>query len=450
MLDRRQAERLRLVEVLEVFPYESSRKRMSVIVRLPPALVEALGGGEAVRLYTKGADSVLLAEGDECILEAGSRGSDAASREQLDALLYEWADIALRTLVFAKRELPNFGVWHEAYRAANEDPEEVRKLKAGEPNEIGRLQSEIECELTLQGATAIEDKLQEGVPEILADLRTAGVKVWMLTDDKVGTAKNIATACNILPQECDILEITTETFLVLADVKTSELLNVQKTLDAALKGEDLEGSFASGDDDDDQLALRGSERRSSRWGGGVAAAASRLLAPLLARCRGRTSGGNDAARLAYMRTLHYQTELLDSLYPELTQVRAALAERRSLMIHSLNAQHSSAPPASLGGGDGGRSASYAVSPSEGGSKEFCLVVDEKAIEYCGLLCKEVLAAVGNGSRSVVACRARKDQKAQLLNLIKEGVPSSCCLAIGDGANDVAMIQAGHIGVGIIG
>ena len=55
--------------------------------------------------------------------------------------------------------------------------------------------------LTLQGATAIEDKLQDGVPEILADLRAAGIKVWMLTGDKVGTAKNIATACNILPAE---------------------------------------------------------------------------------------------------------------------------------------------------------------------------------------------------------------------------------------------------------
>ena len=58
--------------------------------------------------------------------------------------------------------------------------------------------------------------------------------------------------------------------------------------------------------------------------------------------------------------------------------------------------------------------------------------------------------MGNASRSVVACRARKDQKAQMLNLIKEGVPESCCLAIGDGANDVAMIQAGQIGVAILG
>ena len=58
--------------------------------------------------------------------------------------------------------------------------------------------------------------------------------------------------------------------------------------------------------------------------------------------------------------------------------------------------------------------------------------------------------MGHGARSVVACRARKDQKAQMLELIRYGVPSSCCLAIGDGANDVAMIKAGQIGVGIIG
>jgi len=86
----------------------------------------------------------------------------------------------------------------------------------------------------------------------------------------------------------------------------------------------------------------------------------------------------------------------------------------------------------------------------GAIAEGCLVLDEKAIEYCGTLCKEALAVVGDSSKSVVACRARKDQKASMLRLIKDSVPESCCLAIGDGANDVAMIQAGQIGVGIIG
>ena len=49
-----------VIELLEVFPYESSRKRMSVLVRLPDALLTACGGGCAERLYTKGADAVML------------------------------------------------------------------------------------------------------------------------------------------------------------------------------------------------------------------------------------------------------------------------------------------------------------------------------------------------------------------------------------------------------
>ena len=82
--------------------------------------------------------------------------------------------------------------------AAASDPLEVQRLKLGEPNAIDALQAEIECDLTLQGATAIEDKLQDGVPEILADLRKAGIKLWMLTGDKEETAINIAFACQLV------------------------------------------------------------------------------------------------------------------------------------------------------------------------------------------------------------------------------------------------------------
>ena len=115
-----------------------------------------------------------------------------------------WAEIALRTLVWGKRDLGNYDTWAQKYHQAKNSPEEVAKIKAGLPNAIDSLQDEVECDLTLQGATAIEDKLQDGVPEILSDLRTAGIKIWMLTGDKVGTAKNIATACNILPTDAKV------------------------------------------------------------------------------------------------------------------------------------------------------------------------------------------------------------------------------------------------------
>lgn len=48
------------------------------------------------------------------------------------------------------------------------------------------------------GATAIEDKLQEGVPEIIEDFRRAGIKVWMLTGDKKETAENIGISCRMI------------------------------------------------------------------------------------------------------------------------------------------------------------------------------------------------------------------------------------------------------------
>ena len=49
-----------------------------------------------------------------------------------------------------------------------------------------------------------------------------------------------------------------------------------------------------------------------------------------------------------------------------------------------------------------------------------------------------------------ACRARKDQKAKLTRLVREGNREVVTLGVGDGANDVEMIRAAHIGVGIIG
>ena len=167
---------------------------MSVVVKLSQRLRGEVGGHEQIRLYTKGADSVLLA-----LLEPGSRGADAASMETLNTTLHDWADVALRTLVFAKREISasSWDEWHVKYGVATcsarllshhrppsrmishdlprslrydvatSSARELARLRQGKPNEISRLQMELECDLTLQGATAIEDKLQGGVPEIL-------------------------------------------------------------------------------------------------------------------------------------------------------------------------------------------------------------------------------------------------------------------------------------------
>lgn len=55
----------------------------------------------------------------------------------------------------------------------------------------------VENNLTLLGATAVEDKLQDGVPDTIAALLRAGIRVWVLTGDKVETAISIAVTCNL-------------------------------------------------------------------------------------------------------------------------------------------------------------------------------------------------------------------------------------------------------------
>ena len=51
------------------------------------------------------------------------------------------------------------------------------------------------------GATAIEDKLQDGVPRTIANLRSAGIKIWVLTGDKQETAINIGYSCQLLSDD---------------------------------------------------------------------------------------------------------------------------------------------------------------------------------------------------------------------------------------------------------
>ncbi|EMP28219.1 Putative phospholipid-transporting ATPase FetA [Chelonia mydas] len=65
-----------------------------------------------------------------------------------------------------------------------------------------------ERDMTLLGATAIEDKLQQGVPETIAILTLANIKIWVLTGDKQETAVNIGYSCKMLTDDM------TEVFIV--------------------------------------------------------------------------------------------------------------------------------------------------------------------------------------------------------------------------------------------
>ncbi|KAG9309612.1 hypothetical protein JVU11DRAFT_10273 [Chiua virens] len=180
-----QPERYTLLKTIE---FNSSRKRMSVVVRTPDGRIV---------LYCKGADSV--------IYERLSANVDPALKEKTTKDMDMFANSGLRTLCIAYRVLTEeqFLMWGRTYDAATAATENREE-------EVEKAASSIEQELLLLGATALEDKLQEGVPDAIETLHRAGIKLWILTGDKLQTAIEIGFSCNLLKQDMEIMIISAD------------------------------------------------------------------------------------------------------------------------------------------------------------------------------------------------------------------------------------------------
>jgi magnesium-transporting ATPase (P-type) len=177
------------ITILYTIPFSSARKRMSVIIR-------DVDG--QIKIITKGADSMMFTRVDNG--HKGDLNLKIKTEQDIDQFSLE----GLRCLVLAAAtiEESTFKEWSRKYDDANTDLRELDKKKRHEANEIDRLEDQIESGLHIVGATAIEDRLQDGVPDCIEKLLQAGIKVWVLTGDKEETAINIAVACNlVLPTE---------------------------------------------------------------------------------------------------------------------------------------------------------------------------------------------------------------------------------------------------------
>ncbi|XP_029698644.1 phospholipid-transporting ATPase IB isoform X2 [Takifugu rubripes] len=161
-------------ELLNVLEFSSNRKRMSVVVRTPSG---------TLRLYCKGADNVIF-----------ERLTEASQYKELTvAHLEQFATEGLRTLCFAYVDLEEeaYQEWLREYNRAST----VLKDRTQKLEECYEL---LEKNLMLLGATAIEDRLQAGVPETIATLMRADIKIWVLTGDKQETAINIGYSCRLV------------------------------------------------------------------------------------------------------------------------------------------------------------------------------------------------------------------------------------------------------------
>lgn len=246
----------------------------------------------------------------ECFIDDRVSDNDAIVLERTFQHIQDFATEGLRTLLYGHRFLTEqeYSYWRKIYNEATTSLEN-RQEKIEQAAEL------IEVNLEISGATAIEDKLQAGVPDAIDKLRRANIKLWMLTGDKRETAVNIGHSCRLI---------------------------------------------------------------------------------------------KDYSRII---TLDYND-------PELQQTMASAR----LALNEENVAHS------------------------------VVVIDGATL---GVIQKDptlftLFLDLAVQVDSVICCRASPSQKAAMVSAVRKKVKRSVTLAIGDGANDIAMIQEAHVGIGITG
>ena len=174
-------------DLLTEIPFNSDRKRMSVVVR------ECRTG--RILLFTKGADSTMLG-----LLKPNNI-------KKISEDLKIFATEGLRTLVYGYKvlETSEYEAWAENWK----------KIQIGNSPDKEQILDDhgarLEMELVYVGTSAIEDKLQNGVPETIKILLEASIRVWVLTGDKEETAIEIAKSCNLIQPEMEVSEVFTDT-----------------------------------------------------------------------------------------------------------------------------------------------------------------------------------------------------------------------------------------------
>ncbi|TFY56442.1 hypothetical protein EVJ58_g7642 [Rhodofomes roseus] len=176
-------------QILNICEFNSTRKRMSTVVRGPDG---------RIKLFCKGADTVIL----ERLAE------NQPFTEKTLVHLEDYATEGLRTLCIASRVIPEaeYRQWSTIY-------EQAAATLNGRGDALDRAAELIEKDMLLLGATAIEDKLQDGVPDTIHTLQMAGIKVWVLTGDRQETAINIGMSCKLISESMNLIIVNEETML---------------------------------------------------------------------------------------------------------------------------------------------------------------------------------------------------------------------------------------------
>lgn len=170
------------VKILNIFPFTSEGKRMGVVLRFVQDLDAPIGltSDEPVWFYQKGADTVMT--------------SIVTANDWLDEETANMAREGLRTLVVGRKKLN--AETYQAFVARHKEASLALDSRGAGIASV--IREYLEQDLELLGVTGVEDKLQQDVKPSLELLRNAGVRIWMLTGDKVETARCVAVSSKLV------------------------------------------------------------------------------------------------------------------------------------------------------------------------------------------------------------------------------------------------------------
>ena len=555
-----------LWSVLAINKFDSTRKRMSILLRSPPEF------GSCAVLLCKGADSAMLdpevSANSQTLYQGGGQqegqpSSKYDSREDsewemakmlgIEAHLGEFASEGLRTLVLGVRFLTDeqCSSWLDKHSAA------AAAIK-GREEKLTEAAFEIERELHIVGATAIEDKLQVGVPDTIATLEKAGIKLWVLTGDKRETAIEIGYSTQVLTPQMHLTQMAdrgeefvraqcamefmrlvkagklplyqravldqqektsslTRMFSYLGKlVKTffrslHQMMLLQRIqLNIAVRGmlgikkraqlktlENIKAAARAGKDEKSDLVRRRNVRNRaetiireySKISSSIANIEPELSSDALPQVFDRAQSAQEtldlrrsqgkltavdkrASRLSQltaqelaekhdMPTIEDDMLSLQSFMPsDGDQTKSNFDKKKRSMLERMFAVDRDVRKGRLVKHLkkekrievlSSTSTPLAINPSSDGPR--ALVIEGGALKYLqgDDELEELVFNVASQCGSVIACRVTPMQKAQLVKLVRHHVePEPVTLAIGDGANDVGMIHAAHVGIGISG
>uniref|UniRef100_A0A672VE07 Phospholipid-transporting ATPase n=1 Tax=Strigops habroptila TaxID=2489341 RepID=A0A672VE07_STRHB len=182
---RNQKNETEMYQLLHVLNFDPVRRRMSVIVRTTTG---------KLFLFCKGADSSIFPRVQQ---EEIQQTKVHVDRNAMDGY---------RTLCVAFKELTQ-----KEYDKIDKQLNEAKMALQDREEKMAKVFEDTEADMHLIGATAVEDRLQEQLAETIEALHAAGMKVWVLTGDKMETAKSTCYACRLFQTSTELLELTART-----------------------------------------------------------------------------------------------------------------------------------------------------------------------------------------------------------------------------------------------